>query len=105
MKSTQFHWYADINNMVILSRLYTQPMDMSKMFEVFSVTVWTLILLSTISVALFVYFYNYFKGLLFNIRDNQKEEGISYEPPLGICKILTLDRYTDSTTLYEFLKF
>ena len=57
-----YHWINEAYNLVILSRLYTETPDILKMFRVFSLVVWLLIIQSTIFITKFLVIYKRVKG-------------------------------------------
>ena len=47
------HWVKDEYNLGILSAFYTEPWNIAKMVQLFSLKIWSLILISTLAIMLF----------------------------------------------------
>ena len=56
------HWVKDVYNLAILSTYVTQPPNISKIIQLFSLNIWSLILISTLVITLF----NTIKNFSFN---------------------------------------
>ena len=48
------HWVEEENQLVILSAHYTETQNIAKIFELFSLSIWLHILISTIILSLFI---------------------------------------------------
>ena len=62
LDTCESNWIKDGYNVGILSAYVTQPPNITKMIQLFSLNIWSLILISTLVITFFTTIYDRFKG-------------------------------------------